>query len=145
MLVSELLSCRWIWQRPKWPAFCWDAAGLLPALSKARRTQGELAGVARLLNSTLDLSAQLEVLTLDGLNTSTIARSARPGNARFWTDYCARGSHKTSASLVNSVLQSARFWIRHAETGLNERQRKALTWMLNAIESHFGSLVTRTR
>ena len=72
MSPSGVRSHRWIWQHPRWPAFTWDAGALSSALSRSRRAQGELAGIARLLDPTLDLSAQLEVLTLDGLTTSAI-------------------------------------------------------------------------
>lgn len=72
MAPAKLRSRRWIWQRPNWPNFTWDDAALSAPLSRARRAQGELAGVARLLDSNLDLSAQLEVLTLEGLMTSAI-------------------------------------------------------------------------
>ncbi len=72
MTPAKLRSRRWIWQRPNWPIFFWDDAALSTSLSRARRAQGELAGVARLLDSNLDLSAQLEVLTLEGLMTSAI-------------------------------------------------------------------------
>ncbi|MDP9012443.1 MAG: Fic family protein [Pseudomonadota bacterium] len=72
MAPAKLRSRRWIWQRPNWPIFTWDDAALSAPLSRARRAQGELAGVARLLDSNLDLSAQLEVLTLEGLMTSAI-------------------------------------------------------------------------
>jgi len=72
MTPARVRSQRWIWQYPKWPTFAWDAAVLSTTLSRARRVQGELAGVARLLDSKLDLSAQLEILTLEGLTTSAI-------------------------------------------------------------------------
>jgi Fic family protein len=52
--------------------FSWDTAALSPGLSRVRRAQGELSGVARLLDSKLDLSAQLEILTLEGQMTSAI-------------------------------------------------------------------------
>jgi Domain of unknown function (DUF4172) len=72
MAPAKLRSRRWIWQHPNWPIFTWDDAALSAPLSRARRAQGELAGVARLLDSKLDLSAQIEVLTLEGMMTSAI-------------------------------------------------------------------------
>jgi Fic family protein len=74
-------SRRWIWQQPKWPEFTWDAGALSSALSRSRRAQGELAGVARLLDAKLDLSAQLEVLTLEGVTTSAIEGEKLDPNA----------------------------------------------------------------
>lgn len=72
MAPTESRSRCWIWQQSRWPEFTWDTAALSSALSRSRRAQGELAGVARLLDPKLDLSAQLEVLTLEGLTTSAI-------------------------------------------------------------------------
>lgn len=72
MVRLDSHSQRWIWQRPEWPRFTWDAAALSTALARTRRAQGELAGVARLLDSKSGLAAQLEVLTLEGLTTSAI-------------------------------------------------------------------------
>ena len=63
---------QWIWQQPSWPNFTWDAAALSVPLAQARRGQGALSGVARLLNPQLDLAAQFEVLALEGLTTSAI-------------------------------------------------------------------------
>lgn len=62
----------WIWQDPSWPHFRWDAARLSPFLGAARRAQGELLGMARLLGRDSDLHAQLEVLTSEGVATSAI-------------------------------------------------------------------------
>jgi Fic family protein len=63
---------RWIWQQPAWPEFTWDTAALSAPLAAARRAQGEVAGVAKLLDARADLNAQLEVLTLEGVATSAI-------------------------------------------------------------------------
>jgi Fic family protein len=62
----------WIWQRPEWPEFHWDSARLVQPLAAARRAQGELSGMARLLDPNSDLYAQLEVLTSEGVATSAI-------------------------------------------------------------------------
>ncbi|HUR41726.1 MAG TPA: Fic family protein [Verrucomicrobiae bacterium] len=63
---------RWIWEQKGWPSFHWDPAALSPALAKARHAQGEVAGMARLLDPHADLDAQLEVLTREGVATSAI-------------------------------------------------------------------------
>ena len=62
----------WIWQRPDWPKFRWDAARLAQPLAAARRAQGELIGMAHSLDSDSDLRTQLEVLTAEGVATSAI-------------------------------------------------------------------------
>ncbi len=63
---------KWIWQQSGWPAFNWDAARLSAPLALARRAQGEVAGVSKLLDAGTDLNAQLEVLTTEGVATSAI-------------------------------------------------------------------------
>jgi Fic family protein len=70
-MASKRLNT-WIWQDPKWPRFSWDAAALAPALAAARRAQGEVAGMGKLLDRDADLQAQLEVLTTEGTATSAI-------------------------------------------------------------------------
>ena len=62
----------WIWQRPEWPEFHWNSARLAQPLAAARRAQGELSGMARLLDPNSDLHAQLEILTSEGVATSAI-------------------------------------------------------------------------
>jgi Fic family protein len=62
----------WIWQRPDWPQFRWDVARLAHPLAAARQAQGELTGMARLLDPDSDLHARLEVLTSEGVATSAI-------------------------------------------------------------------------
>ncbi len=66
------LPARWIWQRPHWPQLSWDQAALAAPLSHTRRLQGELLGLARLLDPQQNLAAQLEVMTLEGIKTSAI-------------------------------------------------------------------------
>ena len=52
-------------------------------LATARRAQGEVAGMARLLDPDADLNAQLEVLTQEGLATSAIeGETFDPGSLR---------------------------------------------------------------
>lgn len=62
----------WIWQEREWPSFTWDVAALAAPLAAARRSQGEVIGMARLLDESADLNAQLQVLTQEGLGTSAI-------------------------------------------------------------------------
>lgn len=51
---------------------------------------------------------------------------------------------RTSKSTVAKVLMKARFWMRHAQTDLNERQRKALNRMLEAGPEGFeGGMTNR--
>lgn len=62
----------WIWQNRAWPTFTWDAAALSAPLVKARRAQGVVAGMAKMLDGDADAQAQLEVLTAEGVATSAI-------------------------------------------------------------------------
>ncbi len=62
----------WIWQRPDWPHFGWDAACLMPLLARARFAQGKVLGAARLLDANLTLEAVAAILVEDGLTTSAI-------------------------------------------------------------------------
>ena len=71
----------WIWQRPEWPEFYWNSGRLALPLANARRAQGELIGMARLLDPDSDLRAQLEVLTSDGVATSAIEGERLDPNA----------------------------------------------------------------
>jgi Fic family protein len=63
---------QWIWQESDWPRFTWDAGALSNPLAAARRAQGEVAGMAKLLDTQADLQAQLDVLTREGIATSAI-------------------------------------------------------------------------
>jgi len=63
---------KWVWEQTNWPAFTWDAGALSTPLAAARRVQGEVAGMAKLLDANADLHAQLEVLTKEGIATSAI-------------------------------------------------------------------------
>src|SRR5262245_17369622 len=83
MAGRRLPAPRWIWQRPDWPGFTWDDAGLSAMLARARRAQGELTGMARLLDARLDATTLLETLELEGLNTSAIeGETLDPGALR---------------------------------------------------------------
>ena len=62
----------WVWEQTDWPKFTWDSAALAAPLAAARRVQGEVAGMAKLLDPSSDLNAQLEVLTAEGVATSAI-------------------------------------------------------------------------
>lgn len=63
---------QWVWQHSEWPAFRWDAGGLLPALSRARLAQGKVLGTLRLLDATRTSEAVAAILVQDGLTTSAI-------------------------------------------------------------------------
>jgi len=62
----------WVWEQTHWPKFTWNSAALAAPLVAARRVQGEVAGMAKLLDPNSDLNAQLEILTAEGVATSAI-------------------------------------------------------------------------
>ena len=62
----------WVWEQTHWPQLTWNSAILAAPLAAARRVQGEVAGMAKLLDPKSDLNAQLEVLTAEGVATSAI-------------------------------------------------------------------------
>ena len=79
-MPAKYLS-KWIWERPEWPEFHWDAARLSPLLAATRKAQAELTGMSRLLDPDSDLQAQLEILTSEGVATSAIEGQRFDANA----------------------------------------------------------------
>jgi Fic family protein len=63
----------WIWQRPEWPRFTWNAATLAPLLRDINQLQGRLAGKA---DAAAESSAESE---LDALLQNIIESSAIEG------------------------------------------------------------------
>jgi Fic family protein len=62
----------YLWERPEWPNFRWDEAGLSALLAAASRKQGHLLGRMQGLGFDLKLRAQVETLTEDVLKSSEI-------------------------------------------------------------------------
>lgn len=61
-----------------------------------------------------------------------------------WFLGCFERAIARSESLVGKVLQKARFWERHRQVVLTERQRKVVNWLLDAGPGGFsGGLTTR--
>ncbi len=72
---------RWIWELSGWPEFTWNPASLALPLSAARLAQAAATGASKLLNPDMDLSAQLEGLTREGIATSAIEGAHFDANA----------------------------------------------------------------
>jgi Fic family protein len=66
----------YIWQRPNWPNFRWEAARLLQPLAAARLKQGRLLGSMARLGFDLKLDAQLDALTEEIIKSSEIEGEA---------------------------------------------------------------------
>ncbi len=62
----------YIWQRPNWPEFSWDAQRILEPLAIARHQQGLLLGRMAGLGFDLKLEAALATLTEDVIKSSEI-------------------------------------------------------------------------
>lgn len=61
-----------------------------------------------------------------------------------WFFGCMSRAILSSSRLLSNVMQKARFWKRHAQTDLNDRQRKALNRLLDAGSAGFeGGLTNR--
>lgn len=63
---------QWIWQRPQWPNFIWEAETLLPLLSKARLEQGKFLAKVQGLGFKLGQEAGTHILIEEVIKTSEI-------------------------------------------------------------------------
>src|SRR5258708_6351988 len=63
---------KWIWQKPDWPNFIWEAEALLPFLSKARLEQGKLLARTKELGFELGQEACADILIEEVIKTSEI-------------------------------------------------------------------------
>ena len=62
----------YLWQRPDWPQWRWDAAALAAPLAQVHRAQGHLAGRLSELGSAQREQATLQALTQEVITTSAI-------------------------------------------------------------------------
>ena len=70
--MKRILPQRYIWERPDWPQFRFDAAALLAPLGQVRRQQGALLSRAAALGLAPDRAEQAAVLTEEVLASSGI-------------------------------------------------------------------------
>jgi Fic family protein len=56
-----------------------------------------------------------------------------------WFLTCLNNALQASDSILDNVMRTARFWQRHADTSLNDRQRKALSKMLEGFDGKMTS------
>ena len=68
---------KWIWQRPDWPNFIWEAEALLPFLSKARLEQGKLLARTKGLGFELGQEASANILIEEVLFLFAIGRQLK--------------------------------------------------------------------
>lgn len=106
------------------------------ALAQDERRSIRLYSLSARFNEQRDeYYAELERATSGGLDITP------------WLEWFLRqfeAAVQTSKGTVARVLAKARFWMRHAQTELNERQRKALTRMLEAGPEGFkGGMTNR--
>jgi Fic family protein len=93
--VKDVLQ--WAWQQSGWPAFFWDHNAIAAPLALARRAQGELVGLARLLDLDSQLRTDADVLLQEALSTSRI-----------------EGEHPDPQSVESSVA----YHLKHPAAGL---------------------------
>jgi Fic family protein len=62
----------WIWQRPDWPTFSFDASRLAPAVAEYRRRAGQLAGGVAQLAAADRQEALVDLLVSEAIKTSAI-------------------------------------------------------------------------
>lgn len=62
----------YIWERPNWPEFTWDAELLQPRLDALRLLQGRLLGQSELLPAEADRQAQMDAMIQNAIRTSEI-------------------------------------------------------------------------
>lgn len=62
----------YVWQRPDWTAFRWDAAVLLPLLGDCRKRQGKLLAEVASLGMAQAVEAQADLLTEEAVTTAAI-------------------------------------------------------------------------
>ena len=65
-------AVQWIWQRPEWPAFTWQADALAAPLRACVQAQGTLLGMAGALDRADELHGQLDTLLQNIITSSAI-------------------------------------------------------------------------
>ncbi|HEY4292129.1 Fic family protein [Luteibacter sp.] len=63
---------RWIWQRPGWPDFTWQAGTLAPQLRDCQRVQGQLIGMAGAVAGNVQACEALDTLLSNIVTSSAI-------------------------------------------------------------------------
>lgn len=61
-----------------------------------------------------------------------------------WAVQCVLDAQTQAESVVERVTAIARFWLRHATDGLNERQRRVLKAVLASDQPELGRITTRS-
>ncbi|VVM79193.1 hypothetical protein PS662_02227 [Pseudomonas fluorescens] len=62
----------WIWQKPEWPNFNWQAERLAPLLRDCVQAQGRLMGMASSVGDSLSTQSELDVLLQNIVTSSAI-------------------------------------------------------------------------
>ena len=62
----------YIWELPDWPAFTWEAERLLGPLAAARRHQGELLGMVKVIDQVAASEAAVSAMAEEVVNNSAI-------------------------------------------------------------------------
>lgn len=95
---------RWIWQRPDWPHFRWQAETLAPLLRTCQQEQGRLLGMAGAVAGHAQVEGELDTLLQNIITSSAIegeqlnVSSVRSSLARRLGVTAAGGAHTTPRS-----------------------------------------------
>lgn len=101
----------YIWERPDWPHFRWDAAQLLNPLAEAHLKQGRLLGRMASLGFEVRLEAELGAVTEEAITSSAI-----------------EGEHLDPASVRSSVAR--RLGVPGAALGPEDRHVEGMVAMM---------------
>lgn len=101
----------YIWERPDWPHFRWDAAQLLNPLAEAHLKQGRLLGRMASLGFEVRLEAELGAVTEEAITSSAI-----------------EGEHLDPASVRSSVAR--RLGVPGAALGPEDRHVEGMVSMM---------------
>jgi Fic family protein len=117
----------YIWERPNWPEFTWDAALLQPRLDAVRLLQGRLLGQADLLPADADRQAQMDALIQNAIRTSEIE------------------GEKLNVESVRSSVARRLGLLRAGMVDKATAQTNALVGLLLDATEHYDQPLTRER
>ena len=116
----------YIWERPEWPGFRWDASKLAAPLETAHLKQGRFLGRMERLGSEFRCQAELDAVTEEALKNAEI-----------------EGEILRRESVHSSVAR--RLGVPNAALGLEDRRVEGIVEMTLDATKNFGAPLTRER
>lgn len=120
------MGIMYIWERPDWPTFRWDADKLAAPLGAAHLKQGRFLGRMERLGSELRAQAELEAVTEEALKNAEIEGEILPRD-----------------SVHSSVAR--RLGVPTAALGPEDRRAEGLVQMTLDATKNFGAPLSRER